>query len=446
MYEGVRRRRTLGVVSKHPNALAGAEEYATMGQSSDKVVEFPPESSTDMLTELLRKGARKLLADAVEQEVDDYLREREDLRDESGCRLVVRNGHLPERKIQTSLGGVAVKKPRVRDKRTVEERECFESSILPRYLRRTKSMEELLPWLYLKGVSTGDFSEALRALLGPAAPGLSATTITRLKATWEEEYKDWSRRSLAGKRYAYVWADGVYFNVRLEDDANARQCVLVLMGATPEGRKELIAVVDGYRESEQSWREMLLGLRSRGLQLAPELAIADGALGFWAALRKVYSSAREQRCWFHKTGNVLNRMPKSVHPKAKSMLRDIWMAESKADAEKAFDLFLETFSAKYAGATECLEKDRDVLLTFYDFPAEHWLHIRTTNPIESMFSTVRLRTRKTKGAGSRLAFLTMVFKLALTAQKKWRTLNGSQLIADVIRGVPFIDGVRKEAA
>jgi putative transposase len=427
-------------------ALAGAEEYATMGQSSDNVVEFPSDSSRDVLTEILRKGARDLLAGAIEQEVNDYLRGREAVRDEAGHQLVVRNGYLPERTVQTGLGDVAVKKPRVRDRRPVEEREQFESSILPRYLRRTKSMEELLPWLYLKGVSTGDFSEALKALVGSDAPGLSATTITRLKSTWEQEYEDWSRRSLAGKRYAYLWADGVYFNVRLEDEANARQCILVLMGATPDGRKELIAVSDGYRESEQSWRELLLGLRSRGLELAPELAVGDGGLGFWAALRKVYSSAREQRCWVHKTANVLNKMPKSIQPKAKSMLHDIWMAETKVEAEKAFGLFLETFVGKYPAATACLEKDRDVLLTFYDFPAEHWTHIRTTNPIESTFATVRLRTRKTKGAGSRLASLTMVFKLALTAQKRWRALNGSQLIADVIRGVNFVDGVRKEAA
>ena len=417
-----------------------------MAQSSDNVVEFPSESSRDVLTELLRKGARELLSDAIEEEINDYLRERAGLRDEAGRQLVVRNGYLPERNIQTGLGEVAVKKPRVRDRRPADERERFESAILPRYLRRTKSVEELLPWLYLKGVSTGDFGEALNALLGPDALGLSATTITRLKSTWEQEYKDWSKRSLAGKRYVYLWADGVYFNVRLEDEANARQCILVLMGATPEGRKELIAVSDGYRESEQSWRELLLGLRSRGLELAPELAIGDGGLGFWAALRKVYSSAREQRCWVHKTANVLNKMPKSLQPKAKSMLQDIWMAETKADAEKAFDLFLETFVGKYPAATACLEKDRDVLLTFYDFPAEHWRHVRTTNPIESTFATVRLRTRKTKGAGSRLASLTMVFKLALTAQKRWRALNGSQLIADVIRGVSFVDGVRKEAA
>jgi len=408
-----------------------------MGQSSDNVVEFPSDSSRDVLTEILRKGARDLLAGAIEQEVNDYLRGREAVRDEAGHQLVVRNGYLPERTVQTGLGDVAVKKPRVRDRRPVEEREQFESSILPRYLRRTKSMEELLPWLYLKGVSTGDFSEALKALVGSDAPGLSATTITRLKSTWEQEYEDWSRRSLAGKRYAYLWADGVYFNVRLEDEANARQCILVLMGATPDGRKELIAVSDGYRESEQSWRELLLGLRSRGLELAPELAVGDGGLGFWAALRKVYSSAREQRCWVHKTANVLNKMPKSIQPKAKSMLHDIWMAETKVEAEKAFGLFLETFVGKYPAATACLEKDRDVLLTFYDFPAEHWTHIRTTNPIESTFATVRLRTRKTKGAGSRLASLTMVFKLALTAQRKWRALNGSQLIADVTGGSTY---------
>jgi putative transposase len=404
-------------------ALAGAKEYATMAQSSDNVVEFPSDSPRDVLTELLRKGARELLAEAIEEEVNDYLRERAALRDEVGRQLVVRNGYLPERTIQTGLGDVDVKKPRVRDRRPTEEREHFESSILPRYLRRTKSLEELVPWLYLKGVSTGDFSEALKALLGPDAEGLSAATVTRLKSTWEQEYRDWSRRSLAGKRYAYLWADGVYFNVRLEDEANARQCILVLMGATPEGRKELIAVSDGYRESEQSWRELLLGLRSRGLELAPELAVGDGGLGFWAALRKVYSSAREQRCWVHKTANVLNKMPRSIQPKAKSMLHDIWMAETKADAEKAFELFLETFVGKYPAATACLEKDRDVLLTFYDFPAEHWRHIRTTNPKESTFATVRLRTRKTRGAGSRLASLTMAFKLALTAQKKWRALN-----------------------
>ena len=417
-----------------------------MSESKSNVVEFPVQSATDVLTEVLRLGAQDLLTQAIRQEVSDYLARRETCRDDEGRRLVVRNGYLPERSLQTPLGDVSVTQPRVRDRRPEDERERFTSSILPPYLRRTKSMEELLPWLYLKGVSTGDFGEALQALLGPGARGLSATTITRLKASWETEYKDWDKRSLARKRYAYIWADGVYFNVRLESAGNQKQCILVLMGATPEGKKELIAITDGYRESDQSWRELLLSAKSRGLDLAPQLATGDGALGFWAALRKVYPATREQRCWFHKTANVLNKLPKTIQPKAKAMLHDIWMAETKQAAERAFDLFLETFRAKYPGAATCLEKDRDVLLTFYDFPAEHWRHIRTTNPIESMFATVRLRTKKTKGAGSRVACLTMVFKLARSAQKKWRALNGSQLIAQVIEGVSFVDGIRKQAA
>jgi putative transposase len=417
-----------------------------MSESSEKVVQFPSESSRDVLTELLREGAREMLAGAIRKEVAAYVEERASLTDERGRRLVVRNGFLPERSLQTPLGDIPVRRPRVRDRRCGDERETFESKLLPRYLRRTKSLGELLPWLYLKGVSTGDFGDALTALLGPEAPGLSATTITRLKASWEEEYKAWAKRSLRSKRYAYVWADGVYFNVRLEDPGNARQCILVLMGATQEGKKELLAVTDGYRESEQSWSELLLDVKARGLDIGPELAIGDGGLGFWAALRKVYSSAREQRCWMHKTGNVLNKMAKATQGKAKSMLHDIWMADTKAAADKAFDLFLETFGGKYPAAAECLAKDREVLLAFYDFPAEHWLHIRTTNPIESTFATVRLRTRKTKGSGSRIACLAMVFKLALAAQKKWRTLNGCQFIGDVIEGVRFVDGVKEMAA
>ena len=324
--------------------------------------------------------------------------------------------------------------------------ETFRSAILPPYLRKTPSVEALYPWLYLKGISTGDFGEALQALLGPEARGLSATTITRLKAVWEQEYQDWSKRSLAHRSYAYVWADGVYFNVRLEDTDNKRQCILVLMGATREGTKELIAITDGYRESEQSWRELLLDVRHRGLTIDPELAIGDGGLGFWGAVRKVFPQTREQRCWVHKTANVLNKLPTGVQPKAKAMLYDIWMAETQPAADRAFDLFLATFAAKFPAATTCLAKDRDVRLTFYAFPAEHWIHIRTTNPVESTFATVRLRTKKTKGAGSRVACLTMVCKLAMAAQKHWRALNGSQLIADVIDGVPFVDGVRKEAA
>ncbi len=417
-----------------------------MNHASKKIVEFPSESSEDVLTTILRDGARQLLTQAIQDEVTSYVAAREDLLDEEGRRQVVRNGYLPARTIQTPMGDVPVKQPRVRDRRSGAEREKFESSILPPYLKRTRSLEELLPWLYLKGISTGDFGDALQALLGPDAGGLSASTITRLKAGWEDEQRDWSKRSLKSKRYVYVWADGVYFNIRLEAPGNKRQCILVLMGATPEGRKELIAVNDGYRESEQSWKEILLDLRSRGLAVDPKLAIGDGALGFWAAVRKVWRSTREQRCWVHKTANVLNRKPKALHAKAKGMLHDIWMAETKAAAEKALALFDEVFCAKYPGAVECLRKDQDALLAFYDFPAEHWRHLRTSNPIESIFATVRLRTNKTKGSGSRAACLAMVFKLTQAAQKRWKVLNGSKLVADVIEGVTFIDGLRKRAA
>jgi transposase-like protein len=387
-----------------------------------------------------------MLARTIEAEVEAWIAAHAHLADENGHRQVVRNGHLPAREIQSGVGAVEVKQPRVRDRRPPEDQETFSSNILPRYLRKTKSVEELIPWLYLKGVSTGDFTEALQALLGPNAAGLSASTITRLKAGWETEYQQWSRRSLEGKHYVYVWADGVYFNVRLESEANRRQCILVLMGATATGHKELLAIIDGYRESEQSWKEVLLEVRRRGLALDPALAIADGALGFWAAARKIWPATREQRCWVHKTANVLNKMPKSIQPKAKGMLHEIWMAETKALANRAFDAFVETFPAKYPAAVACLVKDRDVLLTFYDFPAEHWKHIRTTNPIESMFATVRLRHRRTKGNGSRVACLSMVFKLAESAQRRWRSLNGYQLIPDVISGVRFVDGIKQAAA
>ena len=417
-----------------------------MTKPNEKLVEFPSPSSRDVLTDVLREGARRVLATVIEAEVADYVAAREAVVDAPGHRRVVRTGYLPERPIQTPLGDIRVQQPRGRDRRPVEERETFRSAILPPSLRRTASLEALYPWLYLKGVSTGDFGEALQALLGPEARGRSPTTITRLKTVWEQEYATWAKRSLADRRYIYVWADGVYFNVRLEDTDNKRQCILVLMGATRDGKKELIAITDGYRESEQSWRELLLAVQDRGLTIDPQLATGDGGLGFWAAVRKVFPKTREQRCWVHKTANVLNKLPKGVQPKAKAMLHDIWMAETKAAAEQAFDLFLATFAAKFPAATTCLTKDRDVLLTFYDFPAEHWIHIRTTNPVESTFATVRLRTTKTKGSGSRLACLTMVFKLALAAQKTWRALNASQLITDVIDGVPFVDGIRKKAA
>ena len=353
---------------------------------------------------MLRDGAQQMLATAIEAEVDDYLAGRASTVDAAGRRYVIRNGHLPPRAIQTPLGDVQVQQPRVRDRRPTDERETFRSAILPPYLRKTPSLEALYPWLYLKGISTGDFGEALQALLGPEARGLSATTITRLKAVWEQEYQDSSKRSLAHRSYAYVWADGVYFNVRLEDTDNKRQCILVLMGATRDGTKELIAITDGYRESEQSWRELLLDVRHRGLTIDPELAIGDGGLGCWGAVRKVFPQTREQRCWVHKTANVLNKLPTGVQPQAKAMLYDIWMAETQPAADRAFDLFLATFAAKFPATTTCLAKDRDVRLTFYAFPAEHWIHIRTTNPVESTFappSGSARRRRKARAAGWR---------------------------------------------
>ncbi len=402
-----------------------------------------PLSSRDVLTDVLRQGARKLLIETIETEVAEWIDRHAELRDAEGRRLVVRNGHLPERTITTGLGPIDIRQPRVHDRRQGEHVERFHSKILPPYLRKAKSVEELIPWLYLKGISTGDFSEALAALLGPDCPGLSATTVTRLKSVWESEYEAWNQRDLSGKQYVYLWADGVYFNIRLEED---RACILVLMGATADGRKELIAIHDGHRESEQSWTTLLLDVKSRGLAIDPKLATGDGALGFWKALAKVFPTTREQRCWVHKTANVLDQLPKRLQPRAKEQLHAIWMASTRADAEQAFDLFVATYQAKYPKATERLQKDRDVLLTFYDFPAEHWIHLRTTNPIESTFATVRLRHRRTKGNGSRTACLTMVYKLMESAAKHWRLLNGATLLPDVSTGVKFTDGVRSQAA
>jgi putative transposase len=414
-----------------------------MNDSTKNADALPLATEQDVLTDVLRQGATQLLAQAIQAEVAAYLDARSHLRDDAGRRQVVRNGTLPQRTILTGIGPVDVRQPRVQDRRPADQREKFSSAILPPYLRKTKSIEELIPWLYLKGVSTGDFSEALAAILGPDAPGLSATTVTRLRAVWQQEYDAWSKRSLAGKHYVYVWADGVHFNIRLEED---RQCILVLMGATADGTKELIAISDGYRESEQSWKALLLDCQARGLTQAPTLAIGDGALGFWKALRQVFPTTREQRCWVHKTANVLDKLPKGVQPKAKGMLHDIWQAETKVAATKAFDLFVATYQAKYAKATDCLLKDREELLVFYDFPAIQWVHLRTTNPIESTFATVRLRTVKTKGSGSRCACLTMVFKLMEVASKSWRLLNGATLLPKVIAGVPFVDGVEQTEA
>ena len=402
-----------------------------------RIVPLP--NSKDVLSDVLRQGAQKMLAEAIAAEVQEWIEQRAECRDERGRQQVVRNGFLPQRTLLTGIGEVAVQQPRVRDRRPPEEREKFSSAVLPPYLRKTKSIEELIPWLYLKGISTGDFSEALGALLGPQAKGLSATTVTRLKTVWQDEYQGWSKRSLEGKRYVYVWADGIHFNIRLEQE---RQCILVLMGATPEGDKEVIAISEGYRESEQSWRALLLDCKERGLVIEPELATADGALGFWKALPKVWPKTREQRCWVHKTANVLDKLPKGQQPKAKEMLHAIWMAATRVQAQQAFDLFLKTWEAKYPKATECLAKDREALLAFYDFPAEHWRHLRTTNPIESVLATVRLRTCKTKGCGSRVACETMVFKLMESAKRGWRKLNGSTLLPEVLCGVKFVDGLK----
>ena len=394
------------------------------------------------LDEIVREGARRMLQAAIDNDVDAFIAQHAERRDEQGRRQVVKNGSLPKREILTGAGAIPVTQGRVRDNNPDPNgRVTFSPGILPSYLRKTTAIEELIPWLYLKGISTGDFGEALQSLVGERAGGLSANVVCRLKDQWSAEYDQWSRRDLSDKQYVYVWADGIYAKVRLEDDANKKQCLLVLMGATADGQKELIAVLDGYRESEQSWSELLLDLKQRGLTMSPKIAVGDGALGFWAALRKVFPDTREQRCWVHKTVNVLNKMPKSVQPKAKGDLHEIWQAETKDDANKAFDHFLEKYNAKYAAACDCLKKDRDVLLTFYDFPAEHWSHLRTTNPIESTFATIRLRHRKTKGCGSRRASLAMMFKLAQSASKKWRRLNCHEKITLVIEGRSFKDGI-----
>jgi transposase-like protein len=406
---------------------------------------FRATSAKDALTEVVRIGAQRMLTAALEAEVETYIEGLKHVLDEHGRRVVVRNGHLPEREITTGIGPLEVRQPRVNDRRVDEdgERQRFTSSILPPYLRRTKSIDELIPWLFLKGVSSGGFSDALTSILGPDAPGLSATSVVRLKQVWEKDFEGWSKRSLANKRYVYMWVDGVHFNVRLEGE---RACILVVIGATADGDKELLAVHDGVREGEQSWSEVLLDLKARGLEVSPEVAVGDGALGFWKALPKVFPTTRTQRCWVHKTANILNHFPRGMQPEVKQRLHDIWMAATKERAERAFDHFVQVYQAKYPKAVACLTKDRDALLCFYDFPAEHWQHLRTTNPIESTFATVRLRTARTKGCGSRIATLTMVFKLAHAAQHSWRKLNGHQLLTDVIRGVRFIDGIKELAA
>lgn len=392
------------------------------------------------LEEVLRNGAENLLRMALENEINEHIQRFENSRDARGHQQVVRNGYHKPREIITGIGPVSLTQPRAYDR---SGQNAFTSKILPRYLRRVASIDNLMPVLYLKGISTGDFSVALEAILGKDAPGLSATNIVRLKSIWEEEYKLWNQRDLSKKQYVYFWVDGIYFNVRLEDH---RQCILIVIGATADGKKELVAMVDGYRESRESWLELLRDLKMRGLKIEPKLAVGDGALGFWAALREIYSDTKEQRCWVHKTMNILDKMPKAVQGHAKTMIHQMYMAPTKQFALKAYEQFIAQYESKYPKACECLQKDKDVLFTFYDFPAKHWIHIRTTNPIESTFATVRLRTKRTKGCGSRIATLTMVYKLVRETEKTWKRLKGYDLISLVVEGKRFIDGELSVAA
>lgn len=416
-------------------------------KSTSKKAETPFFSITDataidrsLIDEIVRQGAQKLLQHAIEEEVTSYIQKHSQVRDSDGTRLVVRNGHQPERTIITGAGPLSIVKPRVYDRRLGR---TFSSRILPPYMRRSPSLDALISALYLKGVSTNDFSEALSAILGEGAAGLSATTVVRLKERWVEEYHEWAERDLSGKHYAYMWADGIYFNVRLTDD---RPCILVIMGATTDGKKELLGILDGERESTLSWKELLLDLKRRGLHRGPALAVADGALGFWPALEEVYGSTRQQRCWVHKTANILDKLPKQVQERAKNHIHDIYLAPTKREALEAYDLFMNLYQAKYPKACTCLSKDKDQLFAYYDFPADHWVHLRTTNPIESTFATVRHRSRRTKGCGSREATLVMVYKLGLEAEKHWRRLNGFELIDKVLHGIKFIDGIMQQAA
>jgi len=399
-----------------------------------------PNAVDDPLTELAREGARRMLAQVLIAEADAFVAQWKDLQLPDGRDRIVRHGHGPHRAIQTGVGPVEVRRAKVRDRGEVgtEEKIRFSSSILPKWARRTKSLDALLPVLYLRGVSAGDFQEALAALLGKDAPNLSAAVIARLTAEWQVDYDAWQKRDLSARRYVYVWADGVYLQARMEDNA---ECMLVLIGATPEGKKELVGFQTGVRESAQSWRELLIDIKQRGLEIAPDLAVGDGALGFWKAIEEVFPSTRHQRCWVHKTANVLNKVALSVQLNMKADLREIYGAPTRATAETAINVFAEKYGAKYDKAVVCLTKDREALLAFFDFPAEHWDHLRTSNPIESVFATVRHRTVRTKGALSAKTAKLMVFKLVNAAAKTWRRLNGENQLPKVVRGGKFKNGI-----
>jgi len=394
----------------------------------------------DVLTEVLRAGAQQMLRAAIEIEINTFIEQYKDNVTESGLQQIVRNGYLPARTIQTGIGNIAVEVPRTRDRGG--EGIIFHSALLPPYLKRTKQMDELIPWLYLKGISSGNMHEALESLVGPAAKGLSPTNVIRLKTQWEQDFETFNKRNLSDKQYVYFWVDGIYLEARLEE----KQCMLVIIGVRADGRKELVALSGGFRESEISWKGVLLDLKNRGLAIGPKLAIGDGALGFWKALKQVYGETKTQRCWVHKTVNVLDKLPQKNQKKAKEKLHEIWMAETKENALKAFDVFVKTYEDKYPKATDCLIKDKDMLLTFYDFPAQHWRHIRTSNAIESTFATIRLRTNNTKGCMTLKTGEVMMFKLIHSAEKRWLRIVGSNHLADLIEGISFKDGVKNGAA
>jgi len=406
----------------------------------DTVVELRrPAQAEDFLSTMLRDGAQRLVAQAVQAEFEEFLARFSGERGEDGRSAVVRNGFQPEREVLTGIGPVGVRIPKARSR--TEAPAVFHSRLVPPYVRRAKSVEAVLPWLYLHGISTGDMREALTALVGPEAAGLSASVVARLKGRWMEEYRLWRRAKLGRDRWVYLWADGIYSGLRAEEE---RLCALVVIGVNERGQKKFLAIEDGVRESKQSWRELLLALKGRGLAIPPRLAVGDGALGFWAALDEIYPETRHQRCWKHKTVNVLNYLPRALQPRAKAALHEIWMAETRSDALRAFEQFIATFGQKYPKAVECLAKDRTELLAFYDFPAEHWIHLRTSNPIESTFATVRHRTDRAKGCLTRDGMLSMIFKLGMSAERSWRRLRGFEWLAKVIGGVTFRDGIEMQ--
>jgi len=403
--------------------------------ANDTIVSFVNPAFHDELSDLVREGAQRIIRQAVEAELKVFLEQHAAAQDAAGRRAVVRNGYQPEREVLTGIGPVKVRVPKTRDR--AGEGRCFRSELLPPYLKKAKRLEAVLPWLYLKGVSTNDFDEALTALFGESVKGLSPTTIGRLKRSWEAEYAEWREKDWRGHEFVYLWADGIYTNVRSDE----RRCLLVLIGCDARGKKHFLAIEEGFRESKQSWKALLLSLRDRGLKTPPKLGVGDGAMGFWAALAEVFPTTRAQRCWVHKTVNILDKLPKAQQPEAKSALHEIWQADSRRNAGKAFNRFVATYEQKYPKAVDCLVKDREELLAFYDFPAAHWQHIRTTNPIESTFATIRLRTRKTRNCVSAKSGLSLMHQLAMSAQKRWRRLRGFHQLADVIAGVKFIDGV-----